>query len=99
MVVLCLCSFGPAEESGAITGTVTDDQGNPISGIVVEVECFESEDEAGSAVTDANGSYAISDLPAGQYLVEACPGCTGEFYINQLYNDKINFSEADPVTG
>jgi hypothetical protein len=51
-------------ELGSLTGTVTDPQGTPLAGASVSV--------AGTGlqtVTDANGNYAFTSLPAGQYPV------------------------------
>jgi len=84
-------------DTGAISGTVTDSEGDPIVGLTVEAE-NEQEDGEWSTTTNSNGEYTLSSLPAGQYIVEACPGCTGLYYINQLYNGKTNFEEANAVT-
>ena len=60
---------GAFEASGAITGTVRDLAGRPISGTVVYA--------AGLvrviATTGADGRYALSRLPVGYYRLEAVP--------------------------
>jgi len=61
---------GPsAQTAGSISGTVTDQSGTPIAGAYVYAE-----DEfmwTGTAYTDANGIYTISELEAGSYRVYA----------------------------
>lgn len=99
-VLVWVCAISPASfaETGAISGTVTDNLGNPIAGLTVEVEGFETEDEAGEAVTDANGFYTVTGLAYGDYLVEACAGCDTLYYVNELYDNRTNFELADAVT-
>jgi hypothetical protein len=55
--------------TGAIQGTVTDSQGNPLPGVTVTVT---SPNLQGSRteVTDADGKYAIPALPPGTYHAE-----------------------------
>ena len=53
--------------AGAITGLVTDSSGSPIPGATVRVS--RGGDHANSAVTDGNGRYRITGLPAGSYEV------------------------------
>ncbi len=57
------------EKRGLIAGTVLDENGNPIVGVVVR--CV---DENGTVVkevqTDKDGKYSFKDLPAGKYKIE-----------------------------
>ena len=52
---------GPGESgsgNGTITGTVSDDLGNPIEAVSVSISDLEA-----TAVTDAEGKYTISNVP------------------------------------
>jgi hypothetical protein len=53
-----------------ITGTVTDGDGNPISGVTVEFTDAESGDVVESATTGADGAYTVS-LSPGEYEMRA----------------------------
>lgn len=61
---------------GKITGTVTDASGAPVRGITVSVGGLEAGPDKRVAVTGANGTYEIPDVPVGTYanLVAAAPG-------------------------
>jgi len=68
------------DPNATILGRVTDSDGMPVSGL--PVQCFRSEvlegrklwQPAGSASTDEDGEYRVSDLAAGTYLVVFGPG-------------------------
>jgi carboxypeptidase family protein len=65
------------QKRGAITGRVTDEDGDPAEGVTVEAlvrRRFRGKDsttEFRSAKTNDLGEYRIFDLPAGRYLVRA----------------------------
>ncbi len=75
---------------GSITGTVTDTSlpANDLSGMCVRATQPPDTvaDGNGIAVTAANGSYTISDLPTGSYTVWVDPTCNGtssSYYVPQ----------------
>ncbi len=79
---------------GTITGTVTNDDGDPVQGIAVSAY---NNTHGGSAITDANGNYTITGLGAGAYTVRFVD--TGlNTYVAQYYNDKTGESAAEPVS-
>jgi protocatechuate 3,4-dioxygenase beta subunit len=84
-------------QAGAtISGTVTDSQGNPLSGITVEAETSAGTVE-GESTTASDGSYEIQGLAAGSYL--ASFAADGENYLNEFYGaDDDNIDHATPVT-
>src|SRR4029079_5991074 len=53
----------------AVSGTVTDADGNPISGISVNVNPVDQGSNAWGQ-TDSDGHYTTSVLPAGSYRVQ-----------------------------
>ena len=59
-----------AQTAGAVTGVVRDSLGGAIPGATVRV-INEVTGAAHEAVSDAEGSYTVSDLAPGQYRVEA----------------------------
>ena len=75
------CQVGPG-----ISGTVTDaGTGLPLEGI--EVELFsESGSSVASVVTDAQGAYTLSGLPAGTFFAATS---NSEGYVDELYNNMI----------
>jgi hypothetical protein len=62
--------FSQSRETGAIVGTVTDEEGAALPGVSVTLS---SPSLMGirSFVTEANGSYRFPALPPGQYTVKA----------------------------
>lgn len=68
MVAFVACSFAErasAQTTGTITGVVVDESGGAVVGASVTI----SGPARGQAVTDASGSFAVSNLPAGTYRV------------------------------
>ena len=76
-----------------VVGTVTDPQGQPVSNVSVYVE---SDDDYGWANTDSNGRYTSSAVQAGEYRIRFRPG--GTTYLEEWFDNKPTYSEADPVT-
>ena len=82
---------------GSINGTVTDAGTDaPLPGICVEINdaaftfgIFDS--------TDANGSYSVGGLPAGDYKVSFFDCGDGSTYLTEWYDDKPDFDSADLV--
>ncbi|MEK1833442.1 carboxypeptidase regulatory-like domain-containing protein [Priestia megaterium] len=64
MVADLQLSLNPA----TISGTVTDEQGNPIENATVRV-VDQNETVLGTALTDQNGNYVISNLPPGSHTI------------------------------
>jgi hypothetical protein len=80
---------------GSISGTVKDSTSAPISGICADA--FEGYSYVASGVTQSNGTYTITGLPAGTYTVEfySC-GTTGS-YVLQWYQGAAEQSTATSV--
>lgn len=53
----------------AITGTVTDDAGNPVAGVTAEAYRTDTWDNVGSATTGADGTYRLDGLKVGTHQV------------------------------
>src|SRR5437016_1734381 len=61
------CAIASAQISSAtLVGTVTDSSGAAVSGAAVEARNLGTQTSR-TAVTDANGEYVISELPAAHY--------------------------------
>lgn len=83
------------QSGGQISGTVSSGAtGAALSGLWVFV-IDSSGDSVGSAQTDSNGTYTVSNLPTGTYTVEFYG--TGS-YVSQYYNDESSYANADPVS-
>ncbi len=94
-------------KAGSIGGTVTNEAGQPISGVDVEIFRFDRNNSywinAGYASTDSSGNYTVGRLATGDYKVEffapmSCgvSGCTSN-YQYEYYNDKRDLISADLV--
>jgi hypothetical protein len=79
---------------GTITGTVTNDDGDPVQGIDVHAN---NATHGGSATTDANGDYTVTGLAAGSYTVRFFDALL-HTYVTQYYNDTPTESAANPVS-
>ena len=64
--------------NSTISGHIAKPNGTPIAGLTVNAS---GEDSTSSAVTNANGDYAISGLFNGEYTVSA--GGTGTLYVHK----------------
>ena len=73
--LLCLC--GPdahaAENTSTVEGTVQDASGKPVTGAFVKLKNNARHLEF-LAITQAQGRYTASNLPAGQYVVQGVGG-------------------------
>ncbi len=85
---------------GTISGRVTDEEGNPLGGIFIDVLEVTDDgppfDSPGGTTTAANGTYRFPFTPAGTYVV----GFTDldGTYVNEYYDDQLSIFDADPVT-
>ncbi|MDQ2979540.1 MAG: TonB-dependent receptor, partial [Acidobacteriota bacterium] len=73
IVALCLLAVSPlalAQTTGALSGTVTDNDGKPLPGVSVEANS-PSLQGTRSTVTSGNGSYRLPSVPPGNYRVKA----------------------------
>jgi hypothetical protein len=66
-----------AEETGSISGTVTSSAGISVNRLHVTVIGALDGEHWGWASTSADGSYKVSGLPAGSYLVRVSGGSSG----------------------
>jgi hypothetical protein len=92
---------GSATTTGAISGTVTASAGGAaLSGVCVDVFTSDgSLTQVGSATTAAGGTYTVSGLSVGSFVVEfSIAGCgnTGNF-LTQWYNNAISSATARTV--
>ena len=67
-VVVLACIPVAAQDTGTLTGTVTDSDGQPLPGVSVSVTGPAITDAAG-AIAGAEGVYRVGPLPAGTYDV------------------------------
>jgi len=89
-----------AATSGDITGTVKNASSVGLANITVNayasVDAYNNGNQAATTQTAANGSYDLSALPVGSYLVEFRDDNTGD-YVTQFYNNKATIDAATPV--
>lgn len=100
LLVIAPSALATEKASGKIEGDVTAAKsGAPLGNIAVVV--FEKvggkEAFAGLAFTEANGSYTVEDLPAGEYYVEFSAEFEDLNYVTQYYNDAASLTKAEPV--
>lgn len=81
---------------GSISGTVLDDNNQPVSGVRVEAYDFDSDSYASSTVTDTNGNYLITGLLSGNYRVFL--NALGTSYLNEYYDNARDWNQAVPVS-
>jgi hypothetical protein len=83
---------------GSISGTVTDLANADVPGICVAALPEAHGMTAVSGVTATDGTFTISDLAPGKYLVRFEPGCGATGYLTQWFNSAPDKSGATPVT-
>ncbi len=87
--------------NGNISGKVIDEAGSGIEKI--SVYAYDSSDNSRyhAGLTDSNGEYTVSDLPAGSYKLKffslEITDSSGNLYLKEWYNDKQSFETADSV--
>lgn len=103
--LLCVAAFAPtvasAAPTGSIEGTVTGaDTHEGIEGVEVCAWGFESEGEEefwwDCVFTGLDGTYAIEEVPAGEYEIEFWAQGTG--YLSAYYPEWVTVG-TEPVTG
>lgn len=82
----CLLNLSVAFSQANLTGTVTDDTGEPLPGANVVIQELNK-----GASTDANGDYSINDIPPGTYTL------TASFIGFQEFSENIEFTNEDQV--
>ena len=101
VVLLALFAVGDAgaAPSGSIAGSVTSDGGKPAAGICVRVDELVDGDRqsVGSATTELDGTYVVTDLAAGQYLVEFAD-CNDGMLVQQWWQGAPDPESATPIT-
>ena len=80
---------------GAVSGKVTDWEGNPIPSVDVKAYDPETWDEVASAYTDATGAYKIGGLPENKYRIRFEK--TDSKYPVQWYKGKTRREESAQV--
>ncbi|MGH7484188.1 MAG: carboxypeptidase regulatory-like domain-containing protein, partial [bacterium] len=79
---------------GSISGRVTDSSNNAVAGAYVSASLFTGPCCGfGSAMSGADGTYAIQVLPAGDYLVTA----SADGFAAQYYDHSEDYLSATPV--
>jgi 5-hydroxyisourate hydrolase-like protein (transthyretin family) len=88
-------SLSPA---ASISGTVTDESGNPVFGAFVTATDPVTHLQVGYANADPSGAYRIVGLPAGSFVIHFQPGyITGGNLAEQWWQDASSSTAATPV--
>ena len=85
---------------GSISGIVCDNQGDPIADISVDCILLDGDSDFDKGeVTGTDGSYTISGLPFGNYIVTAPSGWVDgdNSWRSEWFNEKSDWEEADNV--
>jgi len=83
------------DEGGAITGAVRDSNNAPISGLWVFAYDYDAVQMKGQALTKSDGTYEISGLAQGLFLVYVSTDDTD--YIREYYSNAYGRDSATPV--
>ena len=78
-------------DGAAISGTVTDEDGDPLEGITVSVRGPTRR----SAITGPNGFYRLAGLTSGKYIVQFED--SDDRYVAEYFDDADRKSKATPV--
>jgi hypothetical protein len=70
LLIFSAISFSQSKETGAIVGTVMDEEDTPLPGVTVTLTSPQLMG-ARTAISDANGQYRFPALPPGMYTVKA----------------------------
>lgn len=78
LVLLAVCSIGAMAQSGKVSGTVVDSNGEPVIGASVMIK-----GSSQGAVTDVDGNFSIPNVPSGAQLTVSYIG-----YVTQTVTTK-----------
>ena len=81
----------------SVSGTVTDTDGNPLTGITVSIDPTGS-GQGTSATTDADGTYATSPLASGDYKVQFSDNSADPLWAREYWKDAFSWNTADVLT-
>ncbi len=79
---------------GYIVGHVADALNAPVAGLHVMALRAGNQQWAAGSDTDINGDYQLEALAPGDYVVQACAGCSGHLLVDEYYNDVYHFNDA-----
>jgi hypothetical protein len=83
---------------GQVTGTVTDaSTSQPISLVFVMATDYTTDEFIQQVATTVDGSYTMN-LPAGTYRIRTNAILADGNYIDEYYDNTVNFEDATPVT-
>ncbi|AUC75560.1 carboxypeptidase regulatory-like domain-containing protein [Olleya sp. Bg11-27] len=63
-------NFENSPAPGSVSGTILDENGDPVSGIVLTLDDGDAGTVDPTATTDASGNYSFTNVPVGEYTVE-----------------------------
>jgi len=91
------------DDNATITGTVLDNQGQPLSGATVSWELSNSlsKSRGGSTIADINGDFTLYNVSAGNIILTAVKGnlsCQQELYV-EANDTTTTILEASPTGG
>ncbi|WP_280801107.1 carboxypeptidase regulatory-like domain-containing protein, partial [Aurantimicrobium minutum] len=82
------------DQGATISGRVLDEDGMPISGVQVSTSGGTC---CNNASTDEEGNYSLEGISAGNYVIQfRAPW--GENYVDEYYNNKLDYSSAEKIT-
>jgi protocatechuate 3,4-dioxygenase beta subunit len=84
------------EPGVSVTGTVTDGVGNPISGVNVWVNPMTGSGSSAGAQSAADGTYATSPLPSGDYRVQFSDPSV--VWATQYWNQQFTWATAQSLS-
>lgn len=85
------------EKSGVLSGTITNDAGQPVSSVkVIVYSSVVSNSQIGAATTNFDGRYIIRRLDSGTYRLKFVPP-SGENYAPAYYDNVANWEQAKEI--
>jgi len=84
-------------EGGTIRGTVTNENGNPLEEIWIDVYDLDG-NHISSDLTDASGNYEVGWLPTGDYIVWFHDGSGNDIYLGEYYNNAASSDTATSIS-
>jgi|GEM_PF-1013610 len=86
-----------SNETGLITGRVTNGSGLPVEGVTVAAQDASLAAVCYSTTTDADGRYTLRRMPTAPFKVFFNPNPAYLNYLAEYYNDKGGHGDADAV--
>ena len=87
------------QQPGSVSGTIVDENGDPVSGIVVTLDDGDAATVDPTVTTGVDGTYEFTDVPVGEYTVEQTIPANTDVVDGDTTDDSDTVANTDTTDG